>query len=133
MEYTSVSNPKYVNEEGTIIECTVNFVGLGEVPFAASQSDVEAHGVEIFNKAKAGDFGPVTAFVPHVPTADEIRAAFLKDRTAQVAALTVTTTSGKVFNGDEVSQSRMARAIIASGIVNETTTHWTLANNVSSL
>ena len=48
-------------------------------------------------------------------------------RDLKVSQIKVTTTSGKTFNGDEVSQGRMARAI-ASSIAGETTT-WVLADN----
>lgn len=48
-------------------------------------------------------------------------------RTADVKSITVTVTSGKVFDGDEESQGRMARAVIAGepGQV----TRWKLADN----
>ena len=131
MEYTTVTNLKYVVADNSVIECYVDFVGIGNVPFAAWPNDTEAHGREIYQKAVNGDFGAITAFTPHVPTADEIRQAFIIERAAEVAALTVTV-NGKVFNGDEVSQSRMARAIISAGVINATSTNWTLANNVST-
>ena len=133
MEYTSVTNVKYANANGDAVDCIVTSVEFGEIPFTASPNDVEAYGREIYSKAINGDFGTIADFVAHVPTAEEIRAAFIADRTAQVKALTVTTVSGKTFNGDEVSQSRMARAILAAGIVDQTQTYWTLANNVSTL
>lgn len=58
---------------------------------------------------------------------DEARAA----RTAAVAAITITTSTGKVFDGDETSQTRMARAIIGLQAAGVGTISWTLANNQS--
>lgn len=63
------------------------------------------------------------------PTADQIRQAWKAERAAAVKAITVTTKSGKIFDGDEQSQGRMARAILglqASGI---TTVTWVLHDN----
>lgn len=48
-------------------------------------------------------------------------------RQVEVDAITVTTQSGKVFDGDEVSQGRMARTIIA--LNPGETTLWILADN----
>lgn len=48
-------------------------------------------------------------------------------RTAAVEALTVTTQSGKIFDGNEEAQGRMARAICV--MIEGETTNWVLANN----
>jgi len=45
----------------------------------------------------------------------------------QVANITVTTTSGKTFDGDEIAQDRMARAVSFSQPLD--TTQWVLADN----
>ena len=55
------------------------------------------------------------------------REAFKASRSEAVKAIQVTTSAGNTFDGDEASQARMARAIIAlpaGGTVN-----WVLANN----
>lgn len=41
------------------------------------------------------------------------REAWKAERTAAVSSITVTTAAGNTFDGDETSQARMARAIIA--------------------
>lgn len=48
-------------------------------------------------------------------------------RSARVAAIKVTTAAGRVFDGDELSQTRMARAI--SAMDDADTTLWVLADN----
>lgn len=50
-------------------------------------------------------------------------------RAELVQAIVVTTASGKSFDGDEVSQNRMARAIVALGGSGATGTEWKLADN----
>lgn len=68
-------------------------------------------------------------------SAEEIayNAKLLKDETraAGMNALTVTTASGKEFDGDEISQSRMARAVVSIDPLE--TTHWVLADNSVAL
>lgn len=54
-------------------------------------------------------------------------AAYKASRDAQVAAIIVTTASGKVFDGNEPSQDRMTRAV-AGGDPAETTL-WRMADN----
>lgn len=50
-------------------------------------------------------------------------------RAEAVASIRVTTASGKEFDGDEVSQGRMARAILALQIAGKDKTLWVLADN----
>lgn len=52
-------------------------------------------------------------------------------RQAEVDAIVVTTTSGKMFDGDEQSQDRMSRAINA--LNPEETTSWVLSDNTPTL
>jgi len=59
---------------------------------------------------------------PREKTAEELR-------TIAVEAIVVTTGSGKEFDGDESSQSRMSRAIQASETLGQTETLWKLADN----
>lgn len=51
------------------------------------------------------------------------------ERQAAVAAITVTTDSGLTFDGDEESQTRMARAVVAMSKVPGSTMNWVLADN----
>lgn len=58
---TSVSNPRWVNDEKTMIDCeiTTSQFGAEVLPFTANQNDVEAHGRAIFADLVAGKYGPV--------------------------------------------------------------------------
>lgn len=63
------------------------------------------------------------------PTPEQAREAAKSARALAVAAITVTTASGKTFDGDEASQDRMARAILALQAAGATSTLWVLADN----
>ncbi len=66
----------------------------------------------------------------NVPITDNTSREFRKFvRDAKTAAILVTVSSGKTFDGDEKSQERMARAIKAAEIVGQTETTWVLADN----
>ena len=76
------------------------------------------------------------------PTPEEIAAAELAEtlrlrdlakqrRQAAVDAITVTV-NGKVFDGDENSQTRMSRAIIGMQAAGVETITWTLADNTTT-
>lgn len=64
------------------------------------------------------------------PTERDLREQFKVERAAAVAAIQVTTQAGNTFDGDEISQGRMARAILglqaagAGAVVS-----WVLADN----
>ena len=64
------------------------------------------------------------------PPLEEILAERKAERQAIVDSITVTVSSGKVFDGNEDAQSRMSRAIQAAQIANTPSTTWVLANNV---
>ena len=63
---TSVSNPKWANEEKTIIDCVITTSQFGErpLPFSATSYDSEPHGRQIFADLAAGKYGVVADFVP---------------------------------------------------------------------
>lgn len=61
--------------------------------------------------------------------AQAAHASWKADRAAAVAAIKVTTAAGNTFDGDEVSQGRMARAIIALQATGAPHISWTLADN----
>ena len=90
------------------------------------------------------DFLNVEEVPDPAPTAEEIAAAEAAaaevqlvmareqakaQRAAAVAAIKVTTAAGNTFDGDERSQDRMARAIIALSTGWSTSTSWILADN----
>lgn len=135
IEIISARNPRWLDADHTEIELLVTFAHCGEVPFTASAADTEEHGYYIFDRARRGEYGAVADYVPPVPpTAEELAAKKLeaakKVRTAAVSAIKVTTASGKEFDGDETSQTRMARAILALQATSTPTVLWVLANNI---
>jgi len=68
LEYAK--NPVYNNEEGTAIFLIVKWEEFNEeMPFSAWYYDVEPWGVDLYNRAKAGEFGEVAPYVvPIEPT-----------------------------------------------------------------
>lgn len=65
----------------------------------------------------------------HTEASGPTRAQRKQARAEAVAAIKVTTTSGKTFDGDEDSQARMARAVLIAQATGLTETSWTLADN----
>lgn len=62
--------------------------------------------------------------------AQAAREAWKTRRAEAVRAIKVTTASGRIFDGDEVSQARMARGILGLQAEGEgATVLWVLANN----
>lgn len=58
-------NPVYLNEEGNAINLIVKWEEFAEeMPFAATSYDPEPHGVDLYNRAKAGEFGKVAPYTP---------------------------------------------------------------------
>jgi len=63
-------DPIYASEDGRTIKLTVKFAEFAEeMPFGATPDDPMAYGVELYNRAIAGEFGPIAPFVP-LPTSE---------------------------------------------------------------
>jgi hypothetical protein len=61
----SATNPIYANAEGTCISLQVKFAEFDEaMPFGATPFDPMPYGVELFNRAVAGEFGAIGAYTP---------------------------------------------------------------------
>ena len=70
--FSNVTSPEYASEDKQSIRLTVKFDHLEtEVEFLARPDDVEKHGSELFKRAEAGEFGPVSDYV--IPTLDEFQ------------------------------------------------------------
>lgn len=110
------------------IDCDYEHPTYGWIPFTASPFDSDSLGREVYASALVGDFGPV-ADADTVQFAAQARAAAKVARAQAVEAITVTTASGNTFDGDELSQGRMSRAIIALSTGLAPSVTWVLADN----
>lgn len=92
---------------------------------------VEASSVELIREQAAM---VVAANGPAAEVSDATRLAWRKsERAAAVAAIVVTTASGRAFDGDEDSQQRMSRALTVAQITGQIEATWVLANNEPTL
>ena len=71
----------------------------------------------------------ITAEHKAAQAAEQAHARWKAARASAVASIKVTTAAGNTFDGDEVSQGRMARAIIALQATGAPHINWTLADN----
>lgn len=63
-------NPIWNDAEGNSILLTVKWEEFNEeMPFSACSFDPEPWGVDLFNRAKAGEFGEVAPYVAFIPPA----------------------------------------------------------------
>lgn len=102
--------------------------------FKNNSGDVFAYDDEQVAAGLTGGKTPMTpaeveAHVNPPKTEAQLREEWKTSRAATVEAIKVTTTAGNEFDGDEISQGRMARAIIALGTTPGGTVNWVLADN----
>lgn len=122
----------FINNAGVEVVATV--LPLSAVPFFDPKSPPQANTYGVPDDVEVGwEKRPDGTFVPHTPTAAEILAEKKLLRQQLVDAITVTTSTGKVFDGNEDAQSRMSRAIQAAQIASIPSTTWVLANNVPTV
>lgn len=67
------------------------------------------------------------------PTQEQFLAKAKADRQALVDSIVVTTSTGKKFDGNEISQDRMNKAISVAAITGLTSCTWVLADNVPTV
>ena len=67
LEYAK--NPFYQTQDQSCIQITVKWAEFNEeMPFGAMATDVEAHGIDLYNRIIAGEFGEIGPYVPPEPT-----------------------------------------------------------------
>jgi len=60
LEYAKT--PQWASDDGQSISMIVKWVELNEeMPFCATSHDVYDYGINLFNRAKAGEFGEIAA------------------------------------------------------------------------
>jgi hypothetical protein len=120
-----VRNPVYNAVGG--IDCEILHETFGWIPFSAGPDDTDPYGIALYEQLVAGEQGTIG---PYAPSPAQARAVHDFNRDVLVEAIQVTTLAGHVFDGDEVSQNRLARAIVVlRSKPPGTTIKWVLANN----
>jgi hypothetical protein len=109
---------RYVIVDGGVV---VNAIHC-DAGFAASIGAIRS------DTAMIGDEQDGDEFKPPAP-APKSREELKREREERVRAIKVTTASGRIFDGDEVSQGRMTRAITALDAAGQADTMWILADN----
>jgi hypothetical protein len=62
-----VKDLKWVNTEKTLLDCIVKFDSKSEeLPFTIDPNDFYRHSIELWEKANAGEYGPIEEYVPTV-------------------------------------------------------------------
>lgn len=104
MKYTNVTNLKWANPERTSIECVVDFVDLGSLPFGAVHNDIEEHGREIFNRCASGEFGPIAEYEPPPGPTIEGMSIFVREQRSNLLTQSdwTDTLSAKSRLGDDL-------------------------------
>ena len=65
-------DPVYASEDGQTIDLIVKFYEFNEeLPFGATPYDPMPYGVDLYNRAVAGEFGPIAPYVPDVPVENQ--------------------------------------------------------------
>ena len=85
-------NPEWANSEKTRIEVQAKWKHLeseGYLQFAANPNDTEEHGVDLYNRCVAGEFGTVADYLPK-PTITSISPSTLNSAGGQTVVITGT-------------------------------------------
>lgn len=87
MKLIYAKNPTWANRSHSLINLTVRFEGIAEdLPFTANPDDSEAHGRDLYARAKAGEFGNVSPFNAIAPTVDLVIEAIKTERNVRLTA-----------------------------------------------
>ena len=67
LTFESAHSPAYADAGGNCISLMVKFAEFNEeLPFGATNHDPHDHGRDLFERAEAGEFGPIAAYVAPV-------------------------------------------------------------------
>lgn len=112
LAYSAVTDLRWADRDKTAFNAMVTFDLLGQVPFTCGAYDSEAHAVDIYARALAGDFGTIAEYVEMAPAAADHRAAVASRRyMAETAGITV---QGMAIATDRASQALITGATVAA-------------------
>jgi hypothetical protein len=61
----SARDPVYGNASNNVINLVVKFVEMAhEIPFTANPNDITEYGPDLYYRAQAGEYGPISPYVP---------------------------------------------------------------------
>ena len=86
MNIVSCHSPKWASAEHTNIVVYITVSGLGEIPFGASKADPEPHGVDLYNRCIAGEFGEIAEYTPITFSEEQQASASRTYRDSLIAA-----------------------------------------------
>ena len=78
MEINSAKNLQWSNADHTAFDCLITTDTLENVPFTATEKDVEPHGAELWADGVAGKYGVIAVYVAPVLTVTQKVAAALE-------------------------------------------------------
>lgn len=136
VNYFTVNNP-----DGWTFALDVPIIDGAFISGAALDAEIQSRTplwlAQRSTEVAAADFSVVASlvFTPELTLQQQAEKAHREAKFARAAAVeAITVTVGdKVFDGDETSQTRMARAIIGLQAAGVSSLNWTLANNESVL
>lgn len=85
MAYKAVEDLRYASVDRCSINATVTFVELGPVPYTLCDTDSAPHGIEILEKVRAGEYGPVAECLPPSRTEQEAAGRAWRDDQLQAS------------------------------------------------
>jgi len=131
LQVTDYRNPAYSAEGANQIDLEILTDKYGWIPttIQLDDDDRSPHIIQISNWL-IENVESIAQYVAPIPTPEEELAIAKQARTDSVAAIQVTTTADNTFDGDEVAQSRMSRAIQVLGT---DTIQWKLADNTFAI
>ena len=90
--------------------------------------------VEVAQPPEHGlDIWTGSAWVKPLPTAEQLAIEAKQAKELALEALVVTTSSGKVFQGNETARVNMLSAITSAALIGQTSANWKLADNTTAL
>lgn len=107
----SAANPQWANAAHSMIFLQVQFKELpGTLQFSASPNDTESHGVDIYNRAVAGEFGAIVEF-PLAAAKSSKKGQINAWRAIAIDA--GMTFAGHNYDSDDVSRANLTGAVAA--------------------
>lgn len=80
MTFDCVRNSVFATADGSLINCEVEHITHGWIPFAAGANDVEQQGRDLYAALIAGEHGPIASYGPPPPPSAQELAAQVRGR-----------------------------------------------------
>lgn len=127
----NIRNAQYKNKESTIIDVEIEHEVHGWLPYTFISNETDESFDDVIRVWLESN--TPSEYVETPKTVEELEVEAKQAKSLALSTLTVTTSNGNTFDGNETARNNMMSAILSADLVGSTEDEWKLADNTTKV